>query len=120
MSEIIDGLPKALVYTCVFIHTSRAWEDYENMRLDTEVLDALRSFLDKDAHNEINELSSSIFSTLKTDWSMGVAAASTSVAMLNTDGKAIILNYIENAISGKVKENQGSGRAIRAIIAEAA
>jgi hypothetical protein len=116
-------LIEALTRTCVFIHTSRNWEDYDNMYLDKEVIVLMTRWivklLDIDANfveKEIEEFSQSQYSALKTDWNIGCIQAVNVLALLKKEEKDVVNSYINNFISATLKDDAGVAKAI-AIIA---
>lgn len=125
MNSKSGRLVEALARTCVFIHTSRNWEDYENMYLDNEAIVSMTRWLvnhlDLDvnfAKQEIEEFSQSQYTALKTDWNIGRLQAVNIVVSLEKEEKEVVISYINDLIPVALKDDAGVAKAIAIIISK--
>jgi len=120
-----EQLITALTYTCVFIHTSRYWEDYENMTLDSDALDTMKSWFisrndckDERIDIKIQKISQSLYKNLKTDWTIARALISNTIAALNNTQKNTIRDYIKGSVPTALKDDAGVTKAIDVLMLE--
>ena len=125
MNKNTEQLVDALIRVCVFVHTSRNWEDYENMYLDNQALDAMTNWvastldIDKDSIvGMVDEISKSQFTNFKTDWSIACIQVTNVISLLNSEDKLLVQNYIKDLVHTTLKDDAGVTKAIDKILAK--
>ena len=123
MDSKTERLVNALTRVCVFVHTSRHWDDYENMRLDSDALVEMTQWISGrqehsgDSIDEfVSDVSSSQYSALKTDWAIGCAQIASVVSMLDGREKAVVGSYLESSMSMMLDKNLGVKKAVDTVL----
>lgn len=118
-----ERLVSALTRVCVFVHTSRHWEDYDNMHLDSNALIEMTQWVnntqglnDEAVGIIVSEVSRSQYSALKTDWTIGCVQATSVVSMLDGNEKGIVGSYLESSLPVILEENPGVAKAVDTIL----
>ena len=105
MTTLSKSLIDTLASVCVFIDSSRNWENYDSLGWNDQVVEDLTKWITRlDSKNNIElkqliyESAASALTSLKTDWTIATVRIMNQLQPLKVDDRRIVKRYIDECI----------------------